>query len=301
MEDLVFCFDVGGTSCKVGIFSQSGELIKWWKTSSRLFSDPQTFVAGFREEIFRFEDFKNYSTISIGVPGLVKDDGVVVESPNLPLWKNLDVQKIISEAFGVKVFVENDANLFALGEGYAGSAKDFKSYLGITLGTGIGGGIVIDGRLIKGQKGMAGEIGHMVIHPNGPLCGCGNKGCLEAYSSGRAIKNQMHQLTGLELEPEDIFNLAKKGDKKALKVFEKAGYHLGIGIANLVNILDINCVILGGGISSAFELMINEIKKGFREHTFKIHFDTTVINKTSLQDLSALYGAFSLTIQNVKH
>ncbi len=295
MQDLVFCFDVGGTNCKVGVLNKSGELIKWWKTSSRPFTDPETFLGALKEQINRFQDFKNFNAISIGVPGLVREDGVVVESPNLPLWKNFEVARIIRQAFDVKVYVENDANLFTLGEGFSGSAREFKSYIGITIGTGIGGGIVIDGKLLKGQKGMAGEIGHMVIHPNGPLCGCGNKGCLEAYSSGTAMKNQMLQLTGLSLEPEDIFNLAKKGDKKALKIFERAGYHLGIGIANLVNILDISCVIIGGGISEAFEIMLNEIRKGFKEHTFKTHFETTVINKTSLKELAPLYGAYRLT------
>ncbi|MCX7771310.1 MAG: ROK family protein, partial [Proteobacteria bacterium] len=135
---------------------------------------------------------------------------------------------------------------------------------------------------------------HMVIHPGGAECGCGNRGCLEAYSSGTAIKRQMFQLTGLELEASEIYGLAKKGDKKAQKVFEKSAYQLGVGIANLVNMLDVSCIVIGGGISSAFDIMEPHLKKGFKDHTFKIHYETVKIFQSELKDLSALYGAYSL-------
>lgn len=294
MAEINFCFDLGGTNCRVGAFDSEGNLIKWWKTTSSAFSNPDFFLSALKAEIKRFEEFKIVKSISIGVPGLVNSEGAIVESPNFPQWKNFQVSELIKNEFDCPVYVQNDANLFALGEGYAGAARGYNSYIGITMGTGIGGGIVIEGKLVKGQKGMAGEIGHMVIHPGGQLCNCGNKGCLEAYSSGTAIKKQMQQLTGLELEAREIYGLAKKGDKKAQKVFEKSAYHLGIGIANLVNILDVSCIVIGGGVSEAFDIMIDNIKKGFKDHTFDIHFQTVEIKKTELNDLAGLYGAYSI-------
>lgn len=294
MARIFFCIDLGGTNCKIAVFNEEGTLITSWKTSSKPFSNPENFLSAIKAELLRFEEFKSFSAISIGVPGLISADGVVVVSPNFPEWKELKVKQLIEQEFSCPVYVENDANLFVLGEGFAGSAKEYSSYVGITIGTGIGGGIVIDGKLLKGAKGMAGEIGHMVIHPAGPECGCGNKGCLEAYSSGLAMKRQMLQLTGLELEAIEIYGLAKKGDKKAQKVFEKSAYHLGIGIANIVNVLDVPCIVIGGGISSAFDIMEDSIKKGFKDHTFKIHFETVKIVQSQLKDLSSLYGAFSL-------
>lgn len=291
---MYFCLDLGGTNCKIAVFDREGNIIKFWKSPSKSFYNPENFISAFKSEILRFDEFKFISAISIGMPGLINSDGVVITSPNFPEWKEFRVKEILSYEFNCPVYVENDANLFALGEGFAGSAKDYISYVGITIGTGIGGGIVLDGRLLKGVKSMAGEIGHMVIHPGGQECSCGNKGCLEAYSSGLAIKRQMLQLTGLELEAKEIYALAKKGDKKAQKVFEKSAYNLGIGIANLANILDVSCFIIGGGISSAFDIMEDSIKKGFREHTFKVHYDSVKIVQSQLKDQSALYGAFSI-------
>ncbi len=301
MEKVYFCLDLGGTNCKIAVFDLNGTLIKSWKTSSKPFYSPENFLGALKSELFRFEEFKNLVAISIGVPGLVNNNGEIVESPNFPEWQNFKIRELIEREIGCPIYLENDANLFALGEGFAGVAKEYRNYVGITLGTGIGGGIVLDGKLLKGVKGMAGEIGHMVIHPGGAECGCGNKGCLEAYSSGRAIKRQMCQLTNLELEASEIYGLAKKGDKKAQKVFEKAAYHLGVGMANLVNILDVSCIVIGGGMSQSFDFMEGPIKKGFREHTFNIHFESVKILKTQLEDLAALYGALSLILVDNKN
>jgi glucokinase len=293
--EVIAGIDLGGTNCKIGIFDPQGQLLKSWKISSKNFVQPEDVVPAIATELKRFEEFKDLKAIGVGVPGLIDSNGIIIESPNFPVWKNLKLKELLEGEFHLPIAVENDANLFSVGEGFAGAAKEFESYIGITLGTGVGGGIVLNGKIFRGAKGMAGEIGHTVIHPSGPLCGCGKKGCLEAYSSGTAIKREMQKATGLELEPMEIYGLAKKGDKAAVKVFEKASYHLGIGISNIVNILDIPAVIIGGGVSEAWDLIINPLKKGFKEHTFQIHFDTVEIRKSQLGDLAGIYGAFRIT------
>lgn len=296
-KQVIAGIDLGGTNLKIGIFSLEGELLKTWKTSSKLLQDPNNIQTVLWEELSRFEEYTDIHAIGIGVPGLVTNEGVVIESPNFPNWCEVNFNEILAKSLNIPIRIENDANLFAIAEGFLGSAKDCKNFVGITLGTGVGGGIILDGKIYRGIKGMAGEIGHIVIHPSGPICSCGKNGCLEAYSSAKAIKNMMEQQTQLILEAQDIAGLAMKGDKIAKKIFEKAGYHLGIGIATIVNMLDVEMIVIGGGVSKAWELLEKAINKGFEEHTFKTHFDKVQIRKSLLDDNAGIFGGFYIAKQ----
>lgn len=291
-KQVIAGIDLGGTNLKIGIFSLEGELLKSWKTSSKPLKNPENIQSAILNELMRFEEYSDIKAIGIGVPGLVTNDGIVIESPNFPDWHEVNFTKILGNTLTIPVRIENDANLFAIGEGFAGSAKDCKNFVGITLGTGVGGGIILDGKIYRGTKGMAGEIGHIVIHPSGPICSCGKKGCLEAYCSATAIKKMMEQQTQLILEAQDIAGLAMKGDKTAKKIFEKTGYHLGIGIATIVNLLDVEMIVVGGGVSNAWKLLEKEIQKGFEEHTFKTHLEKVQIKKSLLEDNAGIFGGF---------
>lgn len=293
-EMLIAGIDIGGTNIKFGIFNKEGNLLKTWKASSKPIFQQENIPSFIIDELKKNENLSNISAIGIGIPGLVTNDGIVRESPNFPQWNDVPISKMFSEVLNIPIKVENDANLFTIGEGTFGSAKNYKNYVGITLGTGVGGGIVIDGKLLRGSKGMAGEIGHIVIHPSGPICSCGKKGCLEAYSSATAIKKMMEQQTGLQLEADEVAKLASKGDKLALKIFEKVGYHLGIGIATIVNLLDIEMVVIGGGVSSSFSLIEKHIHKGFSEHTFNTHLSVVKIEKSLLGDNAGIFGSFTI-------
>ncbi|MCX7770351.1 MAG: ROK family protein [Proteobacteria bacterium] len=300
-KQVIVGIDIGGTNLKIGIFSLEGDLLKTWKTSSKPLQNPQNIQNTLLNELNRFEEFTNIKAIGIGVPGLVRSDGVVVESPNFPEWHEINFNEILKNSLNVPVCIENDANLFTIGEGFIGSAKDCKNFVGITLGTGVGGGIVLNGKIYRGNKGMAGEIGHIVIHPSGPQCSCGKKGCLEAYSSATAIEKMMEQQTKLILNAEDISGLALKGDKIAQKIFEKAGYHLGIGIATIVNLLDIEMIVIGGGISKAWQLLERGISKGFSEHTFKTHLEKVEIKKSLLEDNAGIFGGFFIAKEAISN
>lgn len=294
MSDVVAAVDLGGTNCRLGLFDTDGTLVKSWKISSKPFQDPAAVAALLPDELRRNAGNSRLTAAGFALPGLIRDRSRIVQSPNFPAWNDIPVKDTLEAALGIPVVIENDANAYAIGEGTAGAATSFRTFAAVTLGTGVGGGIVIDGALYRGAHGFGGEIGHVVVHPSGPACGCGRKGCIESYASGVAMKRQMEKLTGLGLEPEDIFRLAGKKDKPALKVIDQAGYHLGIGLATIANLLDIEAVIIGGGIGQSFTLLEPSIGRGFTEHCFDVHREAVQIIPATLGDAAALHGAFKL-------
>jgi glucokinase len=193
--------------------------------------------------------------------------GMLRESPNLPGWAESPVQAEIEQRLGTRVILENDANVAALGEKWLGAAKDVDDMIMLTLGTGVGGGIVLEGRIWHGMTGMAGEFGHMTVEPEGPQCGCGNRGCVEQYASATAVVRMAKEAIasgrapGLaraansdpEFNAKAVYNLAIQGDEEARKIFGRLGRALGICIANLVNAFNLPMYVVGGGVASAWE------------------------------------------------
>ena len=229
---------------------------------SSLMENLAGFIKGFsREEI---------SAIGIGVPGTVdRRDGTLVHAPNIANTKNFPFTEALLERIGTEtpVFIENDASCAALGEYRAGAGRDSDSMVMITLGTGFGGGIILNGELWSGEDGFAGELGHMTIDPSGPKCACGGKGCVETYVSQVAIKRIVREcpelaqnLAGTEesVIPERLAELAREKDPEAVSVWNDFGANLGVGISILVNILDVKTVVVGGGLSGAWELFIGK-------------------------------------------
>jgi glucokinase len=189
------------------------------------------------------------------------------ESPNLPGWDESPVQAQIEQILGTRVILENDANAAALGEKWLGAAKDVDDMVMLTLGTGVGGGIVLRGRIWHGMNGMAGEFGHMTVEPDGPLCGCGNHGCVEQYASATAVVRMAKEAIASgrasalaasassdpEFSAKAVYNLAIQGDEDAKRIFGRMGRALGICIANLVNAFNLPMYVVGGGVASAWE------------------------------------------------
>ena len=216
----------------------------------------------------KYRDGAALQGIGIGVPGIIDmKTGMLRESPNLPGWAESPVQAEIERRLGTRVILENDANVAALGEKWLGAARDVDDMAMLTLGTGVGGGIVLQGRIWHGMTGMAGEFGHMTVEPEGPPCGCGNRGCLEQYASATAVVRMAKEAiasgrapglakaanTDPEFNAKAIYNLAIQGDEEARKIFGRLGRALGICIANLVNAFNLNMYVVGGGVSSAWE------------------------------------------------
>ncbi|OGC35189.1 transcriptional regulator, partial [candidate division WOR-1 bacterium RIFOXYB2_FULL_48_7] len=237
---MVIGVDLGGTKIAAVIATQEGKII----TDVNIPTEAQKGQKHVIENIKKAIDTlirgqrRKVSKIGIGVPGpILYDQGIVIEPPNLPGWKKVNLKKILEKEFKVPVFLDNDANCAALAEAYFGAGKNAQNFIYITVSTGIGGGIIINRQLYRGAIGAAGEFGHMIIDPHGYPCGCGNIGCFEAMASGTAIRRR----AGMDAISVEL--AARQGDKKALKVIDETAHYLAIGIANLVNIFNPEIVV----------------------------------------------------------
>jgi glucokinase len=209
------------------------------------------------------EEFGPVVAMGLGVPGLFETDtGRIVLFPNLPgPWPGHSLRDPVGEALRVPTTLINDARAFVLAEGTVGAGRSHQTLVGLTLGTGIGGGIMIDGRIHLGEFGTGGEIAHQIIMPDGPQCGCGNRGCVEALAKGDALT----ELAGLS-DPEAVFAGAADGDEASLAAIDTVARYIGIGLANVVTMLGPSCIVIGGGIMAAGELILDPIRKSMVEH-----------------------------------
>jgi glucokinase len=297
--------DLGGTNLRVAIVSRSGEIIAKQKLPSGEKLDlVLTSTIG---EMMSGE----IAGIGIGVAGLLdRDTRRVIVSPNLTAIESLDVVSLLRERFGVPVMLENDANVAALGERWMGAGRDFPSLVLLTLGTGVGGGIIHNGQLLD----VAAEVGHMSIIANGVKCSCGNYGCLESYASGRAmlgfavtalehgtdsILRGLHQGNIYKLTPEDIYTAALDGDNLSRDVLREAGRYLGVGISNAINVFSPQAVILSGGLIGAWNIYISEAIKEASRRTFRSLFDKTRILPAALGDNAGITGAAFLLFSSL--
>jgi glucokinase len=292
--------DLGGTNLRVALVSRDNEIIK--KIKKPTSDDILSSIISAAEGIFSDE----VAGIGIGVAGLIDaKNGRVFTSPNLHAVEKVDLVKELRERFSVPVYIENDANAAALGEMRAGAGKDFSNFVLFTLGTGIGGGIVYDRKLLH----IAAEIGHMSISADGEKCHCGNYGCLESYAAGRAILSKAVSLleAGREsllkaqcggnfykLTAEDINKAALDGDNLSREILKTAGRYLGIGIANVINILSPEAIILSGGLTGAWDIYVQEAIKEASKRTLKELFDRVRILPSLLPDDAGIIGSAGL-------
>ena len=246
---------------------------------------------------------------TLAVPGPIDvERGMVCAPINLPGWDEVPLARMAGEALGLTVTLVNDATAFTLGEAWRGAAAGGRFVLGITLGTGVGGGAIIDGTPLLGRKGNALEIGHLLVEPGGRTCNCGRRGCLEAYASASAVRGRAIELAGdgelpglLEAAGGDpvrinsrlITDFARRGNRSCLELLEEAGLYLGLGIAQAVTLLDVDRVVVGGGLSGAGELILEPARRSFAENHFPTHTDLT-ITTGNLGGEAALIGAAAL-------
>jgi glucokinase len=271
-----------------------------------LASEPGGFerLIGVIEEVW--PQGETVSAIGIGSPGpLDPHTGYLLAPPNNPQFHNFPLAPKLAEHFGVKAFLDNDANLAGLAEYRFGAGKGHHHVLFLTVSTGVGGGVIADDKLVQGHHGLAAELGHIIVDPNGPLCSCGFAGHLEAYSSGPAIsKYVLEELeTGIRssmkrdvnLSAKEIAEAAHQGDELAIKAFERAGEYLGIGVATMLHSFDPSIVIFGGGVSQVGNLLFDSFHKSLKERVFHPRYlDGLVITKAQLGDDAGLLGARAL-------
>lgn len=306
--------DLGGTNTKIGILNIDGEIFKSTviKTLSsegaeRTLTRIWEAAKGLAEELNI--DTTNIKGIGIGIPGPVINQSVVAFFANFPWGENVDIKAMMEKISGVETKLDNDVNIIALGEAKYGAARGSKTSVTIALGTGVGGGIYIDGKLISGFMGAGGEIGHMKLVKDGKLCGCGQKGCFEAYASAtgmireatsRLIVNKQNLLyTMIEgkldtLEAKDIFDAAKEGDAFSLDLVDYEAEYLAMGIGNILNIINPEKIVLGGGVAMAGDILMIPMKEKLKKYALPVTLKNIEIVQGILGNEAGIKGAVGL-------
>ena len=298
--------DVGGTTINTGFINQSGKIISHTTMATEAKRGSEAIIQAIIRKIKLMlaesgKAQKDIGSIGIGVPGTADSkNGVVVFAPNI-FWQNVQVSAPLREAFNVPVHLGQDSRAAAWGEYLVGSAKGYKNTASITLGTGIGCGMIIDGRLFHGGLNTAGEFGHMIVELNGNKCNCGKTGCLEAHSAGLFIVREGKKIPDVEkilrknpdeVTVKDVFRLAEKGNTDAGKITDSVVSYLGMGFVNLINLNSLELISISGGISNApDELLLNPLKEFIRQRAYSAIADKVKIVKSSLGDNAPMIGA----------
>ena len=269
--------DIGGTNIK-GVLMSGKKVIAKTKILTKSKSNKKILIAQIFEciesmrkacylDLGQGAHTNKIKGIGIGVAGPIDfENQKILNPPNVVGLKNLELGKIIQEKFKIKTLIDNDVHCMVLAETLLGAGKGKKMVVGLGLGTGVGGGIVIEGKIVYGKSGTAGEIGHTTIDRFGRKCNCGQRGCLETYINEKGIRKTAKEIFNREIDTITLFEMAKKGNKKAIKVWEITGKYLGIGLANLVDILNPDIIIVGGGIANAGEFLLVSARKEMRKN-----------------------------------
>ncbi len=300
---LVIGTDIGGTNLRVAVVNSRGKVLK--KTKRPVGED---VVHDLAQEIESLMQKHKIEALGLGVAGVVdRQKGIVLRSPNLPQVNGVELVKALKDRFSLPVYIENDANAHALGEAWLGAGRKFKSFVLLTLGTGIGGGVVYEGQLLQ----IAAELGHITVESEGPQCACGNAGCLETFASATAVVSyvieaieqgqesllkQAHRGNFYRITAEEVYRAALDGDGLARAAIKRAGRYLGIGVASLVNIFSPEAVVIGGGLAGAWELMVPEVIRELERRAFPELVTRVKIRRAELLDDAGLLGAARLAL-----
>jgi glucokinase len=278
--------DLGGTQVRVALARSDGHLFASVKTKTPLLASPQGMVDWAASEIDRHRGREKVRSIAIGAPGPIDiKRGVLVNPPNLPGWRNVPLAAMLARATGAKVHVANDADMAGLGEFHRGAGRGSRNMVYITWSTGVGGGLIIDGKLRRGAHGTAGEIGHMIIDPNGPLDQCGQHGCLEAFIGGANLARE----TGHPAA--ELFAAAAGGNKHARMVVERAARYMGMALISLTNAIDPEIFVIGGGVSRSWALVQPTIVETLRSSPFIKPARRPRVRRARLGDRAGQVGA----------
>ncbi|MGI9554167.1 MAG: ROK family protein, partial [Thermodesulfobacteriota bacterium] len=261
--------------------------------------------------IDQFKEIKP-SAIGIGIPGIINQkEGNLTQAPNISGVYDFPIVKVLEDKLSstTPIVIENDASSAAAGEFWKGSCKDSNSMIMLTIGTGLGGGIILNKQLWRGEDGMAGEIGHMIIDPNGPECNCGSNGCLESFVSAEALRRIVRNSPSLRAKtvntepdhiPEKIRDLALEGDDEAIKIWLDFGRYLGMGITSLINLLNVDSIVIGGGLSNAWDLFIDSTGSEIKKRALEGPKTNLNIFKAELGDDAGIFGSAYLAFKKLE-
>ena len=298
--------DVGGTKIAAGVVTPEGEILNEVRYATA--ASPERLLSSIARAITEAKDGFEVGGACLAVPGFVMAaENKVIFAPNLHAIEGIPLKDEIGERTGLPITVENDANAAAWGEFRFGAGSEVDHLVFITLGTGVGGGVIIDGALLRGAQGAGAELGHVTIQATGPRCGCGNHGCLEALASGTAIGRRAREVANekpnsalgrLAIERrvlgEDVTELAQKGDEAAISVLEEAGVWLGIGLAGFVNVFNPEVIAIGGGVARAGEFILQPAREEVRLRARSPSRDLVETKEATLGPESGVLGAAAL-------
>lgn len=308
--------DLGGTTINIGPVTSKGEILEEKVISTNVSAGPLSAIDRIADVILEIKN-KTYSeyqliAVGIGIPGIIDTQkGVILEASNLKGWENFHITEELKKRIDTPVFLENDANVAALGEQWLGAGRGSKHMFMITLGSGVGGAFIADGKLF-GINGVSGEFGHTIINMDGPLCSCGRNGCVEAYFSKHGlsrITNEKLQLNPAsilraytldKITPQIIASAALQGDKVAKDIFEEAAKALGVGISNLINLLGVHKIVIGGGIANAWGYFYEPLMETVGKVVFKANVPKVSVVKAELGEKAGFIGAARCAMQQME-
>jgi len=320
-DDLVLGIDIGGSKILTAVVDSQGEMLSSDESITHAIKGSEAVIQSILDSAHRALEqagatISEICAIGVGAPGISNPEaGILFTSPNLPGWRDVPLRDIMQEKLGKKTFLTNDANAAALGEFYFGAARGTRNFIYITLSTGIGGGIIIDGKIYTGAIGAAGEVGHMTIDDNGPICNCGNKGCWEALASGTALSREakLRIKEGVrtsilkyaegdveKVTAQVIHSAAEQGDNLAKELIAQTGYYVGVGLANLINIFNPELIIIGGGLSNIGDMLLQPALKTAGERAYKEAFQAVRFASAELGRNSGVIGAAAFALQETR-
>ena len=295
-KNIALALDLGGTNIRLAAIGEDGIVYSRSRSATPKRSSSIEIVDlivrladGCREKV---PPGSNIFAIAAAVPATINEQaGILTKLPNLPALEGVRLRDVLTERLGIETILENDANAAAYGENWMGASRGVDDSICITLGTGVGGGLIINGKPFRGKDGTAGELGHVCVEPQGVPCGCGGRGCIEQYASATAIV-RMAREAGMNVSSSfDVYRAASEGSVEADQVFRKMGSYLGIGIASLINVLNPEMVVLGGGVSAAWDRFIGTVADEISVRSFREPAARARIVRAELGDDAGILGA----------
>jgi glucokinase len=310
----VLAVDLGGTNLRMAVVAENGHIEHRERCSTPHLNSPQAIVeaiAGMAELCHkRSSTGERIAILGAAVPAILNlAEEKIDRAPNLPMLDGVPFRLLLQKALGINVILENDATAAAIGEHWLGASRECESSICVTLGTGVGGGIMLDGRPVRGPDGTAGEIGHICVEPNGHPCGCGSWGCIEQYASATAVVRMASELIaehGSSLSStkpftaKDVYEAAKQGDKAAIATLQRMGSYLGLTLAGLVNSLNPEAIVIAGGMSAAWDMFIDETRGQITKRAFRVPALRVKLVRAELGDDAGILGVASLAHARLK-
>lgn len=300
--------DVGGTNVKLGLVNQVGKIVARASFDTRNFSKTKKkLIDAIVSSVFSLIEEeglvpKDILGIGLGLPGPIDSkNGIVSFLPNIPGWKNVPLKSIIQKKLRIPTFIDNDVNLITLGEWKFGAGKGYKNMMCMTLGTGVGAGLILNNGLYRGEGFAAGELGHMPLNERGPVCSCGGSACFEGYvGNGTLLKKASKIFKRKNIELPDVYYLAQQGNTRAIEFWEEAGGHVGNALVGVINLLNLRLIIIGGGVSNNYSFLGKKINATIKARAMKVQAKMVKVVRAKLRNDAGILGAQVLVKESTR-